>query len=71
MLAKQELFGITSIDGYECKSKPFKRDELGQHVRMNHSKSWCGEGARIFLNEMYPSSLTAKPLTQKKKSKGR
>ena len=59
------------LDGYECKSKPFKRDELGQHVRMNHSKSWCGEGARIFLNEMYPSSLTAKPLTQKKKSKGR
>jgi hypothetical protein len=57
------------LDGYECKSKPFKRDELGQHVRMSHSKSWCGEGVRIFLNEMYPSRLTANPLTQKKKSK--
>jgi hypothetical protein len=57
------------LDGYECKSKPFKRDELGQHVKMSHSKSWCGEGVRIFLNEMYPSRLTAKPLTQKKKSK--
>ncbi len=59
------------LDGYECKSKPFKRDELGQHVKMSHSKSWCGEGVRIFLNEMYPSRLTAKPLTQKKKSKSR
>mgnify|MGYP006151958211 FL=1 len=59
------------LDGYECKSKPFKRDELRQHVKMSHSKSWCGEGVRIFLNEMYPSQLTAKPLTQKNKSKSK
>jgi hypothetical protein len=47
------------LDWYECQNKPFKSNELQQHVAENHSKSWCGVGRRIFLHELYPSPLTA------------
>jgi hypothetical protein len=57
------------IGNYECTNKAFNREELPQHVRMSHANSWCGEGLRIFLDEMYPSSLSAKPLKQKRKRK--
>jgi len=57
------------IGDHEGTNKAFNRDELRQHVRMSHANSWCGEGLRIFLDEMYPSSLSAKPLKQKRKRK--
>ena len=59
----------TVLDGYECKSKAFTRDALQQHVSQSHSKSWCGEGFRIFLNELYPGPMTAKPFKQSEKGK--
>jgi hypothetical protein len=49
----------TVLDGYECRNRPFKSNELQQHVAQNHSKSWCGVGLKIFLHELYPSPLTA------------
>ncbi len=49
----------TVLDGYECRNRPFKSNELQQHVAQTHSKSWCGVGLRIFLHELYPSPLTA------------
>ena len=56
----QETNSLESIlDGYECKNRSFKADELRQHVSQNHSKSWCGMGVKLFLHELYPSTLTA------------
>ena len=49
----------TVLDGYECRNRPFKSNELQQHVAQTHSKSWCGVGLRIFLHELYPCPLTA------------
>jgi chloramphenicol 3-O-phosphotransferase len=45
----------TVLDGYECRDRPFKSNELQQHV----AQTWCGVGLRIFLHELYPSPLTA------------
>ena len=59
----------TVLDGYECKNKAFTRDALRQHVSQSHSKSWCGEGVRIFLNELYPGPMTAKPFKQNEMGK--
>ncbi len=54
----QEKNSLESIlDEYECKIRSFKADELRQHVSQNHSKSWCGMGVKLFLNELYPSPL--------------
>jgi hypothetical protein len=49
----------TLLGWYECRNRPFKSNELQQHVAQTHSKSWCGVGLRIFLHELYPSPLTA------------
>ena len=52
----QEKNSLESIlDGYECKNRSFKANELRQHVSQNHSKSWCGMGVKLFLHEFYPS----------------
>ena len=56
----QETNSLESIlDGYECKNRSFKADELRQHVSQNHFNSWCGIGVKLFLHELYPSPLTA------------
>jgi len=34
----------TMLSGYTCQNRPFKADELRQHVVQTHSKSWCGRG---------------------------
>ena len=45
----QEKNSLESIlDGYECKNRSFKADELRQYVSQIHSKSWCGMGSRYF-----------------------
>ncbi len=60
----QEKNSLESIlDGLECKNRSFKADELRQHVSQNHSKSWCGMGVKLFLHELYPSTLTANKLS--------
>ena len=58
MLAKKNSLE-SILDRYECKNRAFKADELRQHVSQNHSKSWCGMGVKLFLHELYPSTLTA------------
>ena len=47
------------LEGYDCKNRSFKADELRQHVSQNHSKSWCGMGLQLFLHDLYPSPITA------------
>ncbi len=32
---------------------------MRQHVSQIHSISWCGMGVKLFLHELYPSTLTA------------
>jgi hypothetical protein len=64
------------LSGYTCRNRPFKADELRQHVVQIHSKSWCGMGVKLFLHELYPSPLTEdKQFTskqgQKKKKRGK
>ena len=46
------------LSWYTCRNRSFKADELRQHVRQAHSKSWCGMGVKLFLHELYPSPLT-------------
>ena len=45
---------VTILDGYDCKNKAFQSDGLRQHISTQHSKSWCGMGVQIFLQELYP-----------------
>ena len=66
----------TILSGYTCRNRPFKADELRQHVVQTHSKSWCGMGVKLFLDELYPSPLTedkqfTSKLGQKKKKRGK
>jgi len=75
MLAKMSSLE-TILSGYTCQNRPFKADELQEHVARTHSKSWCGIGVKIFLHDLYPSPLTEdKQFTskegQKKKTKGK
>jgi len=48
----------TIFSGYKCQNRPFKADELQQHVAQTPSKSWCGMVVKLFLHELYPSPLT-------------
>lgn len=64
------------LSRYTCRNRPFKADELRQHLRQTHSNSWCGIGVKLFLHELYPSLLTGdkQPTykqSQKKKKKGK
>jgi hypothetical protein len=45
---------VTILDGYDCRNKSFQSDGLRQHISTQHSKSWCGMGVQIFLQELYP-----------------
>ena len=59
------------LDGFDCKDKSFEADGLRQHVSQVHSKSWCGMGVKLFLHELYPSTLTSnKESTAKQTKKG-
>jgi hypothetical protein len=46
------------LSWHTCRNMLFKADELRQHVRQAHSKSWCGIGVKLFLHELYPRRLT-------------
>ena len=59
------------LDGFDCTDKSFEADGLRQHVSQVHSKSWCGMGVKLFLHELYPSTLTPnKESTAKQTKKG-
>ncbi len=58
MLAKKNSLE-SILEGFDCRGKSFKADGLRQHVSQVHSKSWCGMGVKLFLHELYPSTLTS------------
>ncbi len=58
------------LDGMECDDEEFTADGLRDHISQCHSKSWCGIGVKLFLDELYPKPKTAsKEVTAKQNKK--